>query len=172
MQMDDGLDTGNMLTKSTCSIEQDDTSKTLHDKLSLLGAKALIGLLPEVQHQRLTPSAQLTSKATYAQKLTKQEAKINWGLPATDVLRAINGYNPWPVAHTLLNEAPLRIWSAKKTQLPVTQESGHIKSDNNQLFVACQDSYLEITELQPANKRRMTAREYLAAHSVNNLIFT
>ena len=172
MQMDEGLDTGNVLAKSKCSIEQDDTSKTLHDKLSLLGANALIGLLPEVQHQRLIPTAQLPSEATYAQKLTKQEAKINWGLPATDVLRAINGYNPWPVAHTLLGEAPLRIWSAKMTQQPVSQESGHIKSDNNQMLVACQDNYLEITELQPVNKRRMTAREYLAAHTINNLSLT
>tara|TARA_R110002074_G_scaffold145034_2_gene293500 strand:+ start:132330 stop:133253 length:924 start_codon:yes stop_codon:yes gene_type:complete len=171
MQMDAGLDTGDMLSKSICPIEQDDTSSTLHDKLSLLGAETLIKLLADIERQQLTPKAQPTSGVTYAHKLSKQEALIDWHMPAVEVHRAIRGYNPWPVAHTLLNNNSLRIWQSKTTADRTNDEPGSIKADKNQLFVACKDNYLEITELQPANKRRMSAREYLSAHPLNNVVF-
>jgi methionyl-tRNA formyltransferase len=171
MQMDAGLDTGDMLSKSICPIEQDDTSSTLHDKLSLLGAETLIKLLADIERQQLTPKAQPTSGVTYAHKLSKQEALIDWHMPAVEVHRAIRGYNPWPVAHTLLNNNSLRIWQSKTTADRTNDEPGSIKVDKNQLFVACKDNYLEITELQPANKRRMSAREYLSAHPLNNVVF-
>ena len=171
MQMDAGLDTGDMLSKSICPIEQDDTSSTLHDKLSLLGAETLIKLLADIERQQLTPKAQPTSGVTYARKLSKQEALIDWHMPAVEVHRAIRGYNPWPVAHTLLNNNSLRIWQSKTTADRTNDEPGSIKADKNQLFVACKDNYLEITELQPANKRRMSAREYLSAHPLNNVVF-
>lgn len=171
MQMDAGLDTGDMLCKSICPIEQDDTSSTLHDKLSLIGAETLIKLLADIERQQLTPKAQPISGVTYAHKLSKQEARIDWHMPAAEVHRAIRGYNPWPVAHTLLNNNSLRIWQSKTTADRTNDEPGSIKADKNQLFVACKDNYLEITELQPANKRRMSAREYLSAHPLNNVVF-
>ncbi|MEH6502540.1 MAG: methionyl-tRNA formyltransferase [Cycloclasticus sp.] len=171
MQMDAGLDTGDMLSKAKCDIELEDTSNTLHDKLSLLGANALIKLLPDIEQQQLMATPQPTAGVTYAHKLSKQEARIDWNMPAVEVHRAIRGYNPWPVAHTLLNNNSLRIWQSKTTVDRTNDEPGSIKTDKNQLFVACKDNYLEITELQPANKRRMSSREYLSAHALNNAVF-
>ena len=169
MQMDEGLDTGDMLAKAHYTISPEDTSSSLHDKLSALGATALIDLLPAVEKRQLQAVAQTDNDVTYAHKLSKQEACIDWSKSATDVLRAIQGYNPWPVAHTLLNDAALRIWHATSAEPCPAGVAGQIKTEKNRLFVACSDNYIEITELQAANKRRMTAGEYLAAHKVNNL---
>jgi len=170
MQMDEGLDTGNMLVKVTCPIMQSDTSSTLHDTLSTLGAQALIDLLPNIEQSKLNPVIQAESEVNYAHKLSKQEALIDWNKPAADVQRAIQGYNPWPVAHTSLNDKPLRIWLAKTTTDTANGKPGQIKTEKNRLFVACHDHYLEVLELQPANKRRMPASDYLAAHHVNELV--
>ncbi|MBL4744425.1 MAG: methionyl-tRNA formyltransferase [Cycloclasticus sp.] len=170
MQMDKGLDTGDMLAKVTYPIAEEDTSSTLHDTLSTLGAQALLDLLPAVEEKQLNPVPQPDADVSYAQKLSKQEALVNWDNPAVDVQRAIQGYNPWPVAHTLLREKPLRIWQAKLTTELPTGTPGQIKVDRNRLLVACNDNYIEILELQPANKRRMAAADYLSAHPVNNLI--
>lgn len=169
MQMDKGLDTGDMLSKRTCLIEPEDTSSSLHDKLSELGPNALLTLLPFIEEERLTPTRQANKDATYADKLNKQEAFIDWNQPAADVQRAIQGYNPWPVAHTLINDKPLRIWQAKTTVESSSFPAGQIKVEKNKLLVACQDDYLEIIELQPANKRRMPANAYLSAHQLNGL---
>lgn len=170
MQMDKGLDTGNMLAKATYPITESDTSSVLHDKLSTLGAELLIKLLPDVENARLTPVAQPTTDVSYASKLTKQEALLDWNTPAANIQRAVQGFNPWPVAHTLLRGKPLRIWLSKTTKEPVLTPVGQIKTTKNQLFVACNDYYLEILELQPANKRRMSASDYLSAHPINELI--
>jgi len=169
MQMDKGLDTGDMLAKVSYTIGAEDTSSSLHDKLSVLGANALIDLLPAVEQQQLQAVAQTESEVTYAHKLSKQEAFIDWNKPAAEVLRAIQGYNPWPVAHTTLNNAALRIWAATSNNTCPTGIAGEIKTEKNKLFVACSDNYIEITELQAANKRRMTAGEYLAAHKIDKL---
>jgi len=170
MQMDKGLDTGDMLLKATCNITSDDTSSSLHDKLSALGANTLLELLPLVEEQQLNPVSQAEIGVTYAHKLTKQEARINWNQPADLIQRAIQGYNPWPVAHTLLKGSALRIWQANVTTQAAQETPGTIKIIRNQLFVAGNDYYVEITELQAASKRRMTASEYLAAHAIDKLI--
>tara|TARA_R110002096_G_scaffold246654_8_gene438939 strand:- start:9486 stop:10424 length:939 start_codon:yes stop_codon:yes gene_type:complete len=169
MQMDKGLDTGDMLATSRYTIQADDTSDTLHNQLSLLGAEALISLLPDVEQRCLKPITQPKLGVSYAHKLSKQEASINWNKPALDVLTAIRGYNPWPVAHTLMGNEPLRIWHAKLAEQHQHEIPGRVKIDQRRLLVACQDRYLEITELQAANKRRMKAADYLTAHALDNL---
>ena len=169
MQMDKGLDTGDMLSTLICPITPADTSSSLHDTLSTLGASALLDLLPLVENEQLKPVSQSNSDVTYAHKLSKQEALIDWNKPATEVQRAIQGYNPWPVAHTLINEKPLRIWQAKANGERCSNNPGQIKTEKNKLFIACADHYIEVTELQPANKRRMPASDYLAAHQINGL---
>jgi len=170
MQMDKGLDTGDMLAKITCPITPYDSSNSLHNSLSTLGADALIELLPLVEKGQTKPMPQPESEVSYAHKLSKQEALIDWSLPAAEVQRAIQGYNPWPVAHTLINEKPLRVWQASITNQPANAPAGQVKTENNVLLVACGDDYLEITELQPINKRRMQASDYLAAHKINDWI--
>jgi len=172
MQMDEGLDTGDMLEKSTLAIKPQDNSSTLHDKLAAIGAQALIKLLPSVEQGCLKPIPQDSSEACYANKLTKQEATIDWHQPAHKVLQAIAAFNPWPVAHTQLSEKPLRIWSAQPTHSATEDKPGTIIVDNNRLYVACLDENIEITELQPANKRKMEASAYLSAHKPNKLLLT
>ncbi|HAI96226.1 MAG: methionyl-tRNA formyltransferase [Cycloclasticus sp.] len=169
MQMDKGLDTGDMLSKQTCHIEPEDTSSSLHDKLAELGARALLNLLPLVETNQLAPVPQSDKEASYAKKLSKEEAFLDWNQPAATIQQAIQGYNPWPVAHTLLEGKPLRIWQAKTTNEPATRDPGQIKIDGNKLFVACKDNFLEIIELQPTNKRRMPANAYLSAHKIDGL---
>lgn len=169
MQMDKGLDTGDMLSKKTCHIEPEDTSSSLHDKLAELGARALLNLLPLVETNQLAPVPQSDKEASYAQKLSKEEALLDWNQPAATIQQAIQGYNPWPVAHTLLEGKPLRIWQAKTTNEPAALDPGQIKIDGNKLFVACKDNFLEIIELQPINKRRMPANAYLSAHKIDGL---
>lgn len=170
MQMDKGLDTGDMLAASRYTIQADDTSATLHDQLSTLGAEALIALLPDIEQQRLKPVTQPKIGISYAHKLNKQEATIDWKQPALEVLKAIRGYNPWPVAHTLMGAEPLRIWRAKMAEQHHHEMPGRVKIDQRRLLVACQDRYLEVTELQAANKRRMKAADYLSAHALDNVI--
>ena len=111
MQMDAGLDTGPMLHKIECKIESQDTSESLHDKLALLGAEAIIQVLGKLND--LPPIIQDVTKATYAQKITKDEAKINWDLSAEEISRQVRAFNPWPVAVTSLDNQMIRIWKAE-----------------------------------------------------------
>jgi methionyl-tRNA formyltransferase len=110
--MDKGLDTGNMLAKTSCQIESTDTAQTLHNKLARQGGAALLALLPLIKTNKLNPVVQNSELATYAEKLSKQEALIDWNQPANYLLRAIRAYNPWPVAFTTLNGKVLRVWGA------------------------------------------------------------
>ena len=172
MQMDKGLDTGDMLAKSLYKIQQNDTSETLHSKLSVLGAGALIKLLKDVENKTLTPTQQTESDASYASKLSKQEALINWNAPVEQVHRNIRGFNPWPVAHTLLNGQAIRIWQANMVSSNTDKTPGTIHVENNRLFVACANGQLEITGLQAANKRKMSAVDFLQSNNLDNLTFS
>lgn len=111
MQMDEGLDTGPMLYKLACPILATDNSQSLHDRLAALGTQALLATLN--QWPALQAEPQDHTAATYAKKITKEEAKINWHTAARELENKIRAFNPWPVAHTLLDEQTLRIWQAE-----------------------------------------------------------
>jgi methionyl-tRNA formyltransferase len=177
MQMDKGLDTGDILLKASCPIEQTDTSSSLHDKLSALGAAQISQILLALENDNLNPIPQDSEQATYAEKLSKLEAKIDWQQPAENILRAIRAYNPWPVAHTTLDGQPLRIWQATAlapltidATLPTNNPPGMINVIQQRMLVACADQWIEIGQLQPANKRKMQTAEYLAAHNLDGKI--
>jgi methionyl-tRNA formyltransferase len=110
MQMDAGLDTGAMLSKTVVPIRDTDTAASLHDALAAAGATAIVTVL--ANYATLTPEVQDDSQATYAAKLSKDEAQLDWKLPADVLARAVRAYNPVPGAWTLLDGAPLKIWSA------------------------------------------------------------
>lgn len=99
MQMDKGLDTGDMLAVASCDINDDDTASTLHDKLMALGAEALMSALPAIAEQTISRVEQNDAEACYAEKLVKSEAKINWQQSAVEIERAVRAYNAWPVAY-------------------------------------------------------------------------
>jgi methionyl-tRNA formyltransferase len=166
MQMDTGLDTGAMLLKSTTPISDTDTAGSLHDRLMAQGATAIIDALARLD--ALMPEAQDATQATYATKLSKEEARLDWTRPATDLARAVRGYNPVPGAWTLLAGAPLKLWSARVATLETTvqgAEPGTVLAVGNELLVATGRGALAITELQPAGAKRMSAAAFCAGHT-------
>ena len=180
MQMDEGLDTGDMLAVAECEIAADDTGSSLHDKLMVLGAKTLISVLPVIAEQSQNRTKQDDATACYADKLNKAEAKINWSLSAEEIQRAIRAYNSWPVAYCSYqknNKAPkLRLWQAQFDMHAVPARDaipGKVIAESAQgIDVATGEGLLRITQLQSEGKRRMSAADFLNANSLVDQILT
>jgi methionyl-tRNA formyltransferase len=163
MQMDAGLDTGAMLTKTAVPIRDTDTAASLHDALAAAGAAAIVAAL--ANYDALVPEKQDDTQATYAAKLSKDEARLDWSLPADALARAVRAYNPAPGAWTLLDGAPLKIWAARA--VADAPESPHqpgevLRADADQLLVACGGGALALDEVQPAGSKRMSAAAFVA----------
>ncbi len=109
MQMDVGLDTGDMLHKLNCPITAQDTSATLYDKLAQLGPQGLLETLSQLADGRAQPEKQDDALANYAEKLSKEEARLNWQLPAAQLERCIRAFNPWPVSYFLIEDQPVKL---------------------------------------------------------------
>ncbi|MBP0049941.1 methionyl-tRNA formyltransferase [Marinobacterium sp. AK62] len=166
MQMDAGLDTGDMLSKAECSIRPDDTSGSLHDRLAALGAQTLAETLGPLAAGQLKPEQQDDSQATYAHKLEKREGQIDWQQPADAVARAIRGFNPWPVCFTTLGDDNLRVWAGTPDNSPHDAQPGTILSADKQgLRVACGQGSVCLTELQLPGGRPQPVQTLLNAHS-------
>jgi len=160
MQMDKGLDTGAMLLKLTCPITGKDTTASLHDRLASLGAEAIITALDRLPTLTATPQDDL--EATYAAKLTKQEALIDWHSPAEELDRLIRAFNPWPVAQTSVNGQSLRIWSAQPLAVKANVPPGTvIGCDKQGIDIACGEGVLRLTRLQPAGSKSMDVTAFL-----------
>jgi methionyl-tRNA formyltransferase len=159
MQMDAGLDTGAMLSKTAVPIRDSDTAASLHDTLAAAGAEAIVAAL--ANYASLSPEAQDDSLATYAAKLSKDEAQLDWRQPADTLARAVRAYNPVPGAWTLLDGAPLKIWAAQA--LAGAGAAGTVlRAEAEQLVIACDSGALALQEVQPAGSKRMTAAAFLA----------
>jgi len=169
MQMDAGLDTGTMLLKKETPIENDDTATTLHDRLAGLGADALILVLEQLEQGALAGEPQDEQEATYAKKLEKSEARIDWSLPVDVLARKIRAFNPWPVANCSFNGKRLRILQA--TPLPLSRdnlESGTVSEINeNSISVQTGDGSLAISHLQLEGGRPQTVHEFLNGHQLH-----
>ncbi len=167
MQMDAGLDTGDMLLKSRCSIADTDTAASLQDKLAQLGPDALLTTLAAIADGTVVGEPQDDGLSTYAPKITKAEAAIDWALPAPVIERRIRAFNPVPVAHTLLDGQSLRIWSARALTGDSGKPPGTIvagDSGDTELQVACGEGILAITELQLPGKKRLAAADVIRGH--------
>ena len=181
MQMDAGLDTGAMLAKTVVPIRETDTAASLHDTLAAAGAGAIVAALAD--YPALVPQAQDDAQATYAAKLSKEEARLDWRQPADALARAVRAYNPVPGAWTLLDGAPLKIWSAHVVAGSGTPKdpdflraSAHERSheagtvllaEADRLLVACGSGALALQEIQPAGGKRMTAAAFLAGRPLS-----
>jgi methionyl-tRNA formyltransferase len=159
MQMDAGLDTGAMLTKMPVPIRDTDTAASLHDTLAAAGARAIVAALENPS--ALVPQAQDDREATYAAKLSKEEAQLDWAQPADALARAVRAYNPAPGAWTLLDGAPLKIWAAEAVA-GTGQPGTLLRADAEHLVVACGSGALALHEVQPAGSKRMPAAAFLA----------
>lgn len=112
MQMDVGLDTGDMLHKLACPITAEDTSATLYDKLAELGPQGLIETLKQLASGTATPEVQDEARVTYAEKLSKEEARVDWTLSAAQLERCIRAFNPWPMSWFEIEGQPVKVWAA------------------------------------------------------------
>ncbi|MCG7390451.1 methionyl-tRNA formyltransferase [Pantoea sp. ACRSB] len=161
MQMDVGLDTGDMLYKLSCPITAQDTSATLYDKLAQLGPQGLLETLSQLADGRAQPEKQDDVQANYAEKLSKEEARLDWQLSAAQLERCIRAFNPWPVSYFLIEDQPVKVWQA--TVLPhVAKQPGEIiAADKQGIQVATAEGVLNLQLLQPAGKKAMSAQDLL-----------
>ncbi|CFV38413.1 methionyl-tRNA formyltransferase [Yersinia enterocolitica] len=162
MQMDVGLDTGDMLHKIECDIQPEDTSATLYDKLAQLGPQGLLVTLQQLAEGSAQPEVQDEAQVTYAEKLSKEEAKLDWSLSAVQLERCIRAFNPWPVSYFVVDEQPIKVWQAQVLATVDNAAPGTIiHADKHGIQVATADSVLNITQLQPAGKKAMSAADLL-----------
>ena len=171
MQMDEGLDTGDMLLKKSCPITAQDTAQTLHDKLAEMGASSILEALNLLQKNCLMPVKQDNDAACYAPKLTKSEAQIDWQQDARQIERAVHAYNPFPVCHARLNGVTIKIWQAEvcldngedgKRSTPGTV----IAVDKRGITVACGKDALRLETLQRPGGKVQSAAQFLQAMPV------
>lgn len=167
MQMDEGLDTGDILNTAAIDIYPDEDAQSLHDRLSILGAELLCKTLPKLESGLITPQKQDDNKATYAPIINREMGKLDFTRPAMELYNLIRGFNPWPAAFTTISGKRLKIY---KSSLGGTTKfkPGTAVTDGQRLKVACGDGVLlEFLEVQPEGSKRMTAAEYLRGHSIN-----
>ncbi|MEL0657054.1 methionyl-tRNA formyltransferase [Pseudoalteromonas issachenkonii] len=164
MQMDEGLDTGDMLHISRCPISTTETSASLYTKLAELGPDALIETINKLANGEITPEPQNDELANYAKKLSKEEANIDWSMSALQIERNIRSFNPWPMCFTQMGGQTVKIHQAQ-----VMLESGDpgqiLSSDKNGVVVACGEHALCITQLQPQGKKPMAINDFLNGRS-------
>lgn len=166
MQMDEGLDTGPMLLCRRMPIAATDTTGSLHDKLAALGAECIVEALRLLPQGRLSPARQPAEGVTYASKIARAEADIDWRRPAVDIERAVRAFNPFPGAVGHLRTTPVKLWTAR-----CVAERGSpgtvLRADDTGVVVACGEGALCFTELQRPGSRRMAAGEFLRGFAVS-----
>ena len=163
MEMDAGLDTGAVISRHPCPILPGDNAQTLHDKLAEIGARAIVADLQHYSQRNAKPQPE--HGITYAHKLSKADAQIDWAQPAEAIERRIRAFNPVPGAWCDYHGKPLKIWAAQAC--PSNGAAGSVlQADKNGIQVACGSGSLLIQTLQPAGSARMEAAAFLAGHPV------
>ena len=167
MQMAAGLDTGDMLLKVKCPITAVDTGQTIHDRLASDGADALLKVLDLLQADKLNPEVQDESLTSYAHKLNKAEAEIDWSQSAKQIDQTIRAFNPWPVAFTLFNGKSLRIFMSKAEDIMTAELAGTVISESPEgICIATGDGVLSFSRLQLPGKKAMDVRDFLNGRSL------
>lgn len=161
MQMDPGLDTGDMLHKLACPIDASDTSASLYQKLAELGPQGMLDTLEQLANGTANPEVQDETLVSYAEKLSKEEAKLDWSLSAAQLERCIRAFNPWPVSYFTVEDQPVKVWKASVLPHVAKQPGEIIQADKNGIQIATTDGVLNIEELQPAGKKAMKAQDLL-----------
>lgn len=171
MYMVEKLDAGNMISQEAIPIEETDTVGSLHDKLSVLGAKLLLETLPEVFSRTNQSIKQDEEQATYAPNISRELERIDWSKSNREVFNLIRGLNPWPVAYTSFEGERMKIWRAElETVSYQGKKPGEIvKVEADGFFVCCgNEQAVKLTEIQPAGKKKMLVEQFL--HGADELI--
>lgn len=163
MQMEEGLDTGPMLSMERVTIAPDDTTGSLHDKLAILGGAMIVETLRRVQQGTVTALLQPNDGTTYAAKITKDEAALNFSKSAETLARKIRAFNPFPGAFAMFNDVPIKLWRAELVATPTKAAPGQVLAASAQtgVLVACGDGVLRLIELQKPGGKRLLAAEFL-----------
>ena len=167
MQMAEGMDTGDMISKVEIPLAEDETGGSLFDKLSIEGAKLCVETVKAIGEGNVTKVKQDDALATYTGKIDKHFGLIDWNKSAKEIEQLIRGLNPWPSAFTYLDGKLLKIWKAKVSQESGDFEAGSIAFVNKNSFgIKCGDKILEILELQIEGKKRMDTDAFLRGYKV------
>ncbi len=169
MKMAEGLDTGDMIDTAEIRIEADWSAAELHDALAPLGARILMNTLRDLPAALAAAKVQDEALATYAPRLDKAQAEIDWDKPAATLLREIRAYHPWPVSYSALDGDNLRLWRARpalQTAAGAAEPGQVVSHDAEAVYVCCGDGVIAITELQFAGRRRCAAGEALNARNL------
>jgi methionyl-tRNA formyltransferase len=170
MRMDAGLDTGDILTQETTPIYPADDAQTLHDRLARLGAALLLRTIPDYVDGKILPRKQSAEGVSYARKITKEDGRLDWLQPARVLWNRIRAFTPWPGAFAYLPNQPrqpmLKIYKAEVVSAGSSRPGEILQADNSGITVACGEQALRVLQLQREGGRRLTAREFLAGHSL------
>jgi methionyl-tRNA formyltransferase len=167
MRIDEGLDTGPVISRHTLAIDPRETAGSLHDKLAALGAQAIVETLIKLgRGEELPCVAQDSHLATYAAKVEREEATIDWQRDAVALDRCVRAFDPWPGAQTSLGDTQLKVWKALPLRGRFGPAGSVVRADRSGIVVACGDGALVMTELQRAAGKRMTASAFLAGHAL------
>jgi methionyl-tRNA formyltransferase len=171
------LDAGPVFLTRSTPITAADTGGTLHDRLAALGADALVAAWPGIVSGDLVPVAQDEAGACYARRIEKAEARVDWAVPAEEIVRRIRAFNPWPVCETRLGDERIRLWcaevrSSESPAAPPPPPGQVLRAAGEGVDVAAAPGIVRVTELQAQGRRRLPARDFLNAIALDGARFT
>jgi len=170
MGMEEGLDTGPMMLIEALPIEDSDTTGSLHDKLAALGARMIVGALQRLEKGELPATPQPEQGVTYAAKISKEEARLDFALPALDLWRKVRAFNPFPGAQGTVDGTVIKIWKAEPAQ--ASGAPGQVlTADAQGIVVACGTGALRLLELQKPGGKRLAAAEFLKGFTLEGKRF-
>ncbi|MFB3087955.1 MAG: methionyl-tRNA formyltransferase [Acidiferrobacterales bacterium] len=165
MQMDEGMDTGDILVQQQLAVHKDDTAQSLHDRLAPLGAGLLLDTLGKLAKGQIVPRPQDGARACYAPKLRKQEAILDWSAPAQLLARKVRAFNPWPVAQTRFRDRQLRIWEVGPVEDACGEQDAApgtvLSADRDGIGVRTGDGVLVIRRLQLEGGKPLSAQAFI-----------
>jgi methionyl-tRNA formyltransferase len=173
MEMEEGLDTGPMLLMERVAIGAAETTGALHDRLARLGADMIVQALKLIQQEKLLAMPQPEEGVTYAAKISKEEARLDFNRPALELCRKIRAFNPFPGAHAEVNGVTIKIWGAEAIEAGSDALPGQVLAADAQhgIVIACKTGTLRLTELQKPGGKRLAAAEFLKGFPLTDLTF-
>ncbi len=170
MQMDEGLDTGDMMLKEVVPVDEKETGGSLHDKLAACGGKIILETLQKVEDGTVTYTKQDDSKSNYAKMLDKNLGKIDFTKKAVEIERLIRGLNPWPSAYTKLDGKTLKIWDADVLEGENETPGKIVNITKDQIWISTGEGILAVNELQLEGKKRMNTEDFLRGYKMENAV--